>query len=58
MKELKIRYSTTVPNAYEFHYEGGGSIPADLVGTYTDHRNAEIALAKYREAQKAKKASK
>jgi len=45
MKELKIRYAKN--NSYEIYYEGGGELPKELHGLYTDHRTAQRAIDKY-----------
>ena len=44
MKELKVRYSLKVPNAYEIYYEGGGELPDCLKGAYTSPGLAQAAI--------------
>lgn len=46
-KQLKVRYSTTQPNAYEVYYEGGGEVPSYFNGVYTSPGVAEKAITTY-----------
>ena len=58
VKELKVRYSTKVPNAYEVYYEGGGEVPAVLQTAFTDPGTAQKAINLYLANRPTKKATK
>lgn len=47
-KELKVRFSSKIPNAFEIYYEGGGELPECLSGGYTDIRKANEAIEEYK----------
>lgn len=54
MKELKVRYSVSRPNAYEVYYEGGGEVPDVLKGGYTSPALAQKAIDFYLQAKPKK----